>query len=291
MKKTRQAATTCHTFLRWATDCLARSIVKPTATLDSAALLSFVAKRDRGWLLAHPEHPLTTRQRAEFRRLVRRRATGVPLAYLTGAKEFYGRSFAVSRATLVPRPDTECLIDAVREQLPPTTTSTIADIGTGSGCIAITLKKLFPRATVFGTDVSAAALAVARQNARRHQVHIHWQRGHLLAPLRSQPIDALVANLPYGHRGWPNTTATTVGLRFEPPRSLFTGERGLALYRQLFEQIQRRTQQPRLILCEYDPRQTSLLRPLVARLLPEYNLKIQKDLAGHDRVAILTHRG
>ena len=173
---------------------------------------------------------------------------------------------------------------------PRTANRVLADIGTGSGCIAITLAKHLPRAKIYATDVTKKALTLAHQNAAVHRVskQINFKHGDLLKPLTKIKIDVLVANLPYGWLAWKNnTSAESQGLKFEPKQALFTQEQGLKLYRQLFEQLTARRQRPKLIFIEFDPRQTVKLKALSKKFLPRYKQKIKKDLAGLNRILTL----
>ncbi|MBI5621993.1 peptide chain release factor N(5)-glutamine methyltransferase [Candidatus Falkowbacteria bacterium] len=262
------------------------------ATLDAEILLSHILKKPKEYLYTHPEKILTRRQHAAFQKLIARRTKGEPIAYLVGHKEFFGLDFTINKNALIPRPETELLVEETLNQLPTTSSqlSAIADIGTGSGCIAVAIAKHAPKTKIYGTDVSAKTLALAKTNAHRHQVshRITFLPGSLLAPLKNIKLDALVANLPYGWSNWKNnTSAETIGLRFEPPRALFTGERGLKLYRQFLKQMAKRQQQPRLMLLEFDPRQTKAFTKLIKQILPHYSLEIKKDLLGHNRLIIL----
>jgi release factor glutamine methyltransferase len=161
------------------------------------------------------------------------------------------------------------------------------DIGTGSGCIAITLAKLLPKAKIYATDICEKALKVALKNAKNNRVKIGFLEGSLLQPLKNKSIDIVATNLPYGWEQWENNTSIeTLGLKFEPQKALFTKKDGLHLYRQLFRQIAKRKQKPKSIYGEFDPRQKKDLQKLIKEYLPEYQSKIKKDLAGRDRIFI-----
>ncbi len=211
---------------------------------------------ERGWLYANPEYKLTTKQFNKFRKLIRKRARHWPVAYLTGHKEFFGLKFRVTPAVLIPRPETELLVERALELLQTNSYNlqAIIDLGTGSGNIIISPSKtlfgyhrlVYDTSQFFAIDNSSRALAIARLNARRHKVDkkIQFLRGHLLGPiLKSEILNLqsaiLLANLPYGWKQWKNNTSEeTIGLKFEPQQALFTKEGGLYLIHKLFKQLQ-----------------------------------------------------
>lgn len=283
---------------------------------DAPILLSFVLKKDKVFLFACPEKKLRIRKLRSLRILLKKRSLGWPVAYLTGHKEFYGLDFLVTPDVLIPRPETESLVDLVcaifvRSQK---SSAKILDIGTGSGCIIIALgnrlgdPKSIPDQSpgqgsglrFFASDISKAALRVAQKNAKRHKVKITFKQGSLLLPWKNQRFDVIIANLPYGWRAWKNnTSAETKGLKFEPQNALFAKKQGLELIEKLFAQLShlrgvrssdRTTKQsyPKTVFVEFDPRQTLQIKKLAAKLLPEYKLNLFMDLAGKRRFASLT---
>lgn len=268
---------------------------------ETEILLAAAIGRPKEFVLAHPEYRPNVWERSRFARFARRRARGEPVAYILGHKEFFGLDFLINRHTLVPRPETEVLVEAAIEEIQNTCIAHTAavDIGTGSGCIAVTLAKKIPGLNIFASDISAGALRVARKNARAHGVKINFGRGRLLLPflqyiVRSQTIPrsiVIVANLPYGWNAWKNeSSAETRGLAFEPKSALFTGKMGLQLYEELLLQIRdliRRVSVRVTALIEFDPRQTELLRNLVKEIFPNAKIDIKKDLAARDRVAVI----
>lgn len=268
--------------------------------LDFLLLLSFVISKPKEWLMAHPEYRLSNIQYARFWWLARQRKRGVPLAYITSHKEFYGLDFYVDKRVLVPRPETETLVEAVLAET-DLDDAVLVDIGTGSGCIPIAILKNLKTQNVkaIATDISNSALMVAKQNARTHNLLIQFLQGHLLEAFDKNKkllTDAskiiITANLPYGWKEWKNqSSAQTVGLKFEPAQALFTGENGLQLYRELFEQIRTvfsLVPNSLKIFIEFDPRQTELLKKLVTAVFANAQMEIKKDLAGRDRVAKIT---
>lgn len=268
--------------LQYATE----KITSTSPVLDAEVLLCFALGKPKEFLYTNPETKLTDKQQELFEKYTERRSTGEPIAYITNEKEFYGRTFYIDNSVLIPRPDTEILIDEVKNY--SKSGDIIADVGTGSGCIAITLAKELPNTTVLATDISPDALEVAQKNAKTLDAHVIFSEGNLLKPLTDQKLDIIVANLPYGWKEWKNnTSAETKGLSFEPQIALFTEENGLKLYKELFEQISNQEKKLRLIIGEFDPRQTDELKKIVKNYFPQSTLEIKKDLAGLDRLAII----
>jgi release factor glutamine methyltransferase len=194
------------------------------ARLDARLLLEFVGGCTHAELIAHPERQLTPAQRAQFDALLARRAAGEPLAYLLGSAFFYGLEFAVSPAVLIPRADTEVLVDQALALAKKIAAPRIVDLGTGAGIIAIVLARLFPSASVSAVDVSAAALAVARANAARHGAPVRFLAGDWYAPLGNERFDLIVSNPPYVAADDPHLLQD--GLPFEPHAALTDGVRG-----------------------------------------------------------------
>ncbi len=208
-----------------------------TPRLDAEVLLAHALGVTRGWLWAHPERVLTAEEATRFHALCARRSRREPLAYLQAEWEFYGRTFHVSPDVLVPRPETELLVEAVLAWTRAHHATTVADIGAGSGAIAVTLAAEQPALRVIAVDLSPGALEVARANAVRHGVsdRVTFLAGDLLHPLRVAGLpllDAIVANLPY------ITDEEYAGLmpevrNYEPALALRGGEDGLVLIRRL----------------------------------------------------------
>jgi release factor glutamine methyltransferase len=217
-------------------------------TTIARALLAYVLRRDTSWLWAHPDELISAQERQTFQHLVHRAGQHEPLAYLTGCQFFYGQPFEVTPDTLIPRPESELLIEkavtfaASIERLPDfEQTLTIADVGTGSGCLAITLARLIPEARVFAIDISPAALAVAQRNANRHNVQdrIVFLNGSLLSPLKHHlpqfSVDIMVANLPYISDSEYEVLPANVR-NFEPALALRSGPVAGTLNEQLAKQ-------------------------------------------------------
>jgi release factor glutamine methyltransferase len=238
-------------------------------------------------ILAHPEQRVGCIARCRMRALVRRRAQGAPFAYLVGKKDFCGLEMQVNRSVLIPRPETELLVELALQTLAEYPTAVVADIGTGSGSIAIAIAKRAAHRPlrIIATDVSARALRVARANAARHNVLIEFFRGNLLesVPAIHGPM-VITANLPYLTE---QQYADAPSIRYEPKNALVAADGGLALYRELFRQIQQKfsAARPMRVLCEIDPSQSDRMRALAHDILPKASIEIKKDLCGRDRVA------
>ena len=212
--------------------------------LDAERLLLHVLQQtESSYLYTHPEQALTTTQERSWHAAITVRTKAMPLAYIIGTSEFYGRTFFVTPDVLIPRPDTEALVDAaltVLHTLPPPTT--VADIGTGSGCIAITLileaNKVNIPLQVIATDISIDALAIAKKNAEYHGIsdQISFRQGNLLTPLADTKIDLIVSNPPYlpaEALAKAGCAVETRGLLFEPPTALDGGTDGLYYVNQI----------------------------------------------------------
>ena len=250
-----------------------------TPALDAEVLLGYVIKRSKEFLYTHPERKLTPKQQKKYQSLINRRYAGEPVAYLTNHKEFFGLDFFVDKRVLVPRPETELLVEEmiveIRKQKSENRKIVIVDIGTGSGCIAISLAKHLPDAEIIATDISRDALMVAKKNADKHQVKVKFIQGDLLNPLRYQDVDIIAANLPYLQR---------TDLKFEPKKALIGGRFGLEVYQELFEQITEFQKNPQLIICEINDQFATQIQDLAKRLFPAAEIEIKKDLAGLNRI-------
>ncbi|WP_153111342.1 peptide chain release factor N(5)-glutamine methyltransferase [Propionivibrio limicola] len=192
--------------------------------LDARLLIEHVCGCTRTDLIAHPERLLTPEQAQRLAELLARREAGEPLAYLTGSAWFYDREFAVTPDVLIPRPDTEVLVDQALERTQKLSVPRIVDLGTGSGIVAIMLAKLCPQASVTAVDISPASLAVARANAARHGVDVRFLEGDWYAPLGDERFDLIVSNPPYVVDGDPHLQLN--GLPFEPQHALTDGVAG-----------------------------------------------------------------
>ncbi|MBL8131717.1 MAG: peptide chain release factor N(5)-glutamine methyltransferase [Anaerolineae bacterium] len=257
--------------------------VSETPGSDAQRLLRAVLKVERVWLMAHPEHELDSSQHEAFAHLVERAAVGEPLPYILGTWVFYDREFRVTPDVLIPRPETELLLEQALA-FSADDAITAVDVGTGSGALAVTLAALRPRARVYATDVSHEALAVAAQNAALHAAPVTFLEGDLLQPLieRRLRCHLILANLPY----IPGEEVSRLPVsRYEPRLALDGGPDGLAIIRRLLGQIPAAADAGALILMEIMAGQGGALTAEVRARLPGSIVEILPDYAGHDRIA------
>ena len=298
--------------------------------LDAEVILGYVLGKPREWLLARTQDvrqghkiqdtiskkitnnklqtnfkfQISNAKLSKFKKLIKQRAKGVPVAYLTGHKEFFGLDFYVDRRVLIPRPETELLVEATLEMLESLEAGnvTIVDVGTGSGCVAVaiahTLKagKRLPafRCEVYATDISKDALAVGRKNARRHNVDpacsrggasVKFLQGDLLVPVIERGIrpDIVVANLPYLR-----ADQIKGDIKYEPHEALDGGCNGLKYYEKLFEQMENGKWKMENCVFEIGPGQVGAMKSLIKKHLPGRKVRIRKDLAGRERVVVVS---
>jgi release factor glutamine methyltransferase len=236
-----------------------------TARLDAELLLGYVLRRDRAWLLAHDDEPLSKFQAADFESLVSRRSEHVPLVHLTGTREFYGLDFAITPDVLTPRAETEQMVEWAIETAPPG--GRLIDVGTGSGAIAIAIAHHRPDLDVTATEISLPALAIARANAKTHGAAITLVESDLWAnivdpagaPLR---FDTVVTNLPYLR----NDADLMPEVRREPAVALFGGPDGLDLYRRFLVGLPRHLVPGGRLYTECDPWQHEALIAEAAKI-------------------------
>lgn len=268
--------------LAWAQ---AASVDRGSASLAAQVLLARLLKVPRASVLAHPETALTATLAGEFARQIERLAAGEPLAYLTGEREFYGLSFAVSPAVLIPRPETELLVDAARAWLEAhgcLARLRVADVGTGSGCIAVALAANLRGLTVLATEIDPRALRMAQVNARRHDVagRIRFVRSDLIAAL-ARGLDLVCANLPY----LPTRALAELAVAVhEPWPALDGGADGLDPTRRLLTQAQQRMNPGACLLLEIEESHGPAACALAREAFPRARLTLGKDLAGRDRL-------
>jgi len=258
--------------------------VSETASLDAQVLLSHVLGTRRAWVLAHPEVQLTSQQADALNEKLDRLAQGEPLPYVLGEWEFFGLKFYLSPAVLIPRPETELLVEQALKWLQEKPERRwAADVGTGSGCIAIALAQRVFDLKLLASDLSADALQVAARNACRYRLdrRIHFVQADLLPDTR-RPFDLICANLPY----IPTETLQTLTVaRLEPCLALDGGPDGLRLIERLLDQIPGRIAPGGLILLEIEAGQGQALESLLGARFPTAEIEILPDLAGRDRLA------
>lgn len=261
------------------------------ARRDAETLLAHILQRDRAWLYAHPEAELPPADLDRLRSLTARRAAAEPLQYITGQQEFYGLNLRVTPATLIPRPETEFLVEAVLRHAAQRTTASplhILDVGTGTGAIALALATHLPTAILTAADISTPALDVARDNALRlHLAHrVRFIHSDLLAApeLHTTPFDILVSNPPYVPTADAPTLQTEV-LHHEPHTALFAGTDGLSIYRRLIPQAHAALTPNGLLALEFGFGQ----RDALTHLLPSphwHSLTFLDDYASIPRIAL-----
>ncbi|MBI2851392.1 MAG: peptide chain release factor N(5)-glutamine methyltransferase [Chloroflexi bacterium] len=267
--------------LNRAREMLAESNIEDPA-LESVVLLTRALKMNRVQLYLEFDNPISPEQAEQFGRLVTRRLKGEPAAYIVGHREFYGFDFCVDSNVLIPRPETELIVEQALELAKDRPITTIADIGTGCGAIAISLAHKLPETKIYATDISAAALKVASANCQKHGVsdRICLLEGDLLAPL-PEPVDLIVANLPY---------VTDVDLNkvntfgFEPTLALSGGPDGLDKIRRLCSQVSEKLSPGGSLLLEIGQGQVAAVTALLRNAFPAFKIEAFTDLAGIGRV-------
>ncbi|MFQ5755953.1 MAG: peptide chain release factor N(5)-glutamine methyltransferase [Acidiferrobacterales bacterium] len=257
--------------------------VGATPRLDAELLLMAVCGLDRAQLITHTDTILTNEQTQRLCAFVARRQNGEPIAYLMGTREFWSMELSVSASVLIPRPDTEVLVERTLACIPSDAQWTVADIGTGCGAIALALAKERPRCRVIATDNSLDALRMARQNAARLGLRaIEFRHGHWLAPVAGETLHVLVSNPPYV--GNDDPCLTTGEARFEPIRALAGGADGLYAIRDLVAHARACLQPGGWLVLEHGSDQARAVRELMRRAGYD-NVAGYADLAGLDRVS------
>lgn len=285
--------------------------------LDAELLLAHVLKKTREFVLAHPEQKVSKYVSAQVCKLFRKRTGGIPLAYLTGHKDFFWLDFLVNKNVLVPRPETEVLVESVlsecRVQITGGKKIALIDVGTGSGCIPIAVTKslhhhITTSLKVFAIDISKPALRIAKLNAKKHHVKIKFICGDLLTSLvdnltiqqfnpGSRDIRShygagnstiiITANLPYLT---PKQYKNSPSIQHEPKSALVAGKTGLEFYEKLLLQVNSLCSMlhvPCSIFLEIDPSQSKPIKILIKKYFPNTKIEIKKDLSGRDRVVII----
>lgn len=246
----------------------------------SLVLLSNALNQPKTWVLTHGEYVLTPTENQTLQLNVERLVQGVPLPYILGEWEFYGRQFEVSPAVLIPRPETELLVERAIQSAAPFDHPLIADVGCGSGIIGISLAAALPQARVIALDLSHSALVVARRNAIRHQVSLDLLQSNLLQPL-SGPFHLICANLPY----IPTKTLYNLDVtRWEPRLALDGGSTGLAIIQRLLAQAQTRLTPGGILLLEIEATLGQKAKKIAETAFPNADIQLFSDLAGKDRL-------
>lgn len=249
-------------------------------------LLQHILDVDYTHLVMRMHDLLTAEELATFEQLVAQHIDGVPVQYMTHHEEFYGRDFYVDEAVLIPRPETEELVHYTLQRMKKMFTNghvKVADIGTGSGAIAISMKKECPKLDVTATDISPAALAVAQKNATRLEADITFLEGDLTAPLEGELWDVVLSNPPYIAESEVDVMDDTV-IKHEPHTALFAEENGLKLYRELAENLPTMMKRPGLIGVEIGYLQGQAVAGFFRKHVENAQVDIVKDMFGQDRI-------
>ncbi|MBN2087187.1 peptide chain release factor N(5)-glutamine methyltransferase [Candidatus Peregrinibacteria bacterium] len=286
--------------LRWAHEFLLLS--SNSARLDAEILLSYILNRPMTFLLAHDDSEIGYFKLRKFKNLVEKRKGGIPVAYLTGHREFYGLEFEVNKNVLVPRPDTEILVDSVisylkleeqrtklkknhKSQITNHKSQILLDVGTGSACIPISILKNVPEIQAIVTDISGSAIKVAKRNISKYKLksRIDIIKSDLIASIPIQLLKdkqvILTANLPY----IPEQFQIDPSTKFEPSVALYGGEDGLDIYKRLIKQLEENDIKPIAMFFELFEFQAAAL----CANMPDYKLKLTEDMTGEARLIML----
>jgi release factor glutamine methyltransferase len=265
----------------------------PSPRMNAELLLMFTLGCDRAYFYAHPERDLTSDETTRYDAVLSERARGVPVQYITGCQEFWGMDLIVTPSVLIPRPETEHVIETVlalaakrnggQGEPPHASTFSIADVGTGSGCIALALAKELAQAEICAIDVSGAALEIARANAARHQVEsrIQFRQADLLTGIENNFFDFVVSNPPYVGQSEADQVQLEVR-KFEPPQAVFAGPKGTEVIAQLIPQAHAALKSGGWLVMEI----SGSIAEQVSLLLADWNdVLITPDLQSIPRVA------
>ncbi|MFA5927547.1 MAG: peptide chain release factor N(5)-glutamine methyltransferase [Patescibacteria group bacterium] len=298
-----------------------------TPDLDARVLLEAAISKDAPFIFSHPQMPMTNADYSRFRRYIRRRKTGEPVAYILGHKEFYGLDFIVNKNVLIPRPETELLVETaldriknyesrINEKRQETNSHKliihnskfiILDVGTGSGCIAVSIAKSLSTlhsllsTNIYATDISSRALTVAKKNAEKHGVKgsISFYNSDLLSNKRlPRKFDLVIANLPYVPQTHQEIAILSMAegpdkvgvnsrrkspIDFEPQEAIFAGENGTTIIKRFLSEVRDRINPGGIILAELDPRNATELFNTAKQIFSDRKVDLHKDLASLDR--------
>lgn len=252
--------------------------------LEARILLSHVLGVSHTYLIAHDDQALSAEMTAQFQALLTRASANEPIPYLTGEQPFYGRLFNVTPAVLIPRPETELLIEEAITFCQSRPKTKIIDVGTGSGCIAVTLAAELNnnQIEITASDISPEAIAIAQENSAHHQTDITFHVSHLLSQING-PFDLIAANLPYIAETERDVMDRSV-LEYEPDLALFSSGEGLDLIEQLLHQAVTKINRPGLILLEMGWTQKERLIKIAQEIFPNAAVSCRQDYAGRDRL-------
>ncbi|CEG21929.1 Release factor glutamine methyltransferase [Planococcus massiliensis] len=272
----------------------ASSFLKSNGREEAAAriILQHELGLSHAGLLASMREELEEEKFREFWDKIELHASGTPVQHITGTEEFYGRSFRVNAQVLIPRPETEELIEEtlkIAARYFPEGNPSIADIGTGSGVIAITMKCELPAAKVTATDISEEALAVAKDNAKRLNADVAFESGDLLEPIKERKWDIVLSNPPYiGYEEAPDLSDSVRD--FEPHTALFAENEGLALYEKMAAGLPEIVDKPSIIGFEIGYAQGEAVRAFLKAAFPEANVYVKKDINKKDRMVFCINK-
>lgn len=273
----------------------------PTPEIDAKVLLLSAMEKNSSFVYSHPDFLITNAQYSKFRRYIRKRKTGEPIAYIVGHKEFYGYNFFVNKNVLVPRPESEWLVEQGIEQIKKSkydirnTTYNVLDMGTGSGCIAIALfKELTTKnyqlsTRIYAVDFSSRAVAVAKKNAQENKAeNIVFLNSNLFSNrrIKNKIFDLIIGNLPYVPHG--KKTKIKSAIDFEPKEAIFAEDNGAAIIKKFLLESKSHTKPGSTILIELDPRNAKDLSAFAQAHYPTANIDPKRDLAGLDRYLMIS---
>jgi len=266
--------------LKLAADRLAKALELDAAGagIEARVLLAFAWKVDRAWLIAHAEDPVDPEMLPKFEIMVERRLKGEPVAYITGFREFYGVEFKVTQDVLVPRPETELLVDLALERVPEQGAFRVLDLGTGSGIVGISIARHRKRTTVTAVDKSPSALAVAKQNGEKLE-NIRFLESDWFAALQGEKFDLILSNPPYIAEG----DEHLANLKFEPALALTSGRDGLDAIRSILEAAPSHLEPGGWLFFEHGYNQGEICRELLSKSFAE--VVTWRDLSGIERVS------
>lgn len=272
---------------------LIASAAKHIDRSEAEYLLADILKTDKAHIIARPERMIGFFHYKTFLSYIQKRKEGVPIAYIVGHKNFYGMRFDVNKHTLIPRPETEHIVEAVvdaiemSQQNYPNKYITLLDIGTGSGCIPVAVMKTLKKTErIFcgASDISQKALKIAKRNAKKHRAAIEIKQGNLLEPwnehIKKADVLFITANLPYLDAAW---HAAEPSIQHEPESALVAEEKGTALYKRLFKQIATVGKEIQLFV-EIDPRHVEEMQVMIKKIFPNSTISTIPDLQGHPRI-------
>lgn len=272
-----------HAVLHEATIALKASNNSDEEKLEVQLLLERVLTVNHAWLITHADDEINSETHQQFEALIQRRISGEPIAHILGEREFYGLGFKVTPDTLIPRPDTETLVEAALAKISPSETTRILDLGTGSGAIALAIAKHRPNANVIAVDVSQAALSVAKENAKALNIHnVQFLLSDWFSTLTNQHFHVIVSNPPYIEQD--DSHLKQGDLRFEPISALASGEDGLDDIRQIILNASAHLKPKGWLVFEHGYNQAKSVSALLASAHFS-SIETLKDLGSNDRVA------